>query len=245
MRLTLLPFVRYLVGRFGTSEAATHARRETLRGRGRGRVPKERSSKHLFWGSRPWLHAVGARCPDAPRAARAVGSPAHRGRSRGCHGDGSERPPSGDGRVFRHWFHRTQQLFLYSGSRPPSRRRGAHAPCVTAPFRPGADERCHSVFKVMGVVPPVATAAAPRNARFATHVRRPGQRVGSAAGQEEKRGFRPTGRDPYRHAAATTRDTISPVRRTTRAATLPFPLTPRTSHRKDLAGDCRTRSVFA
>ena len=39
---------------------------------------------------------------DAPRAARAVGSPAHRGRSRARRGDGSERPPPGDGRVFRH-----------------------------------------------------------------------------------------------------------------------------------------------
>lgn len=63
--------------------------------------------------------------------------------------------------------------------RPPRQAASVlHAPCVTAPFRPGADECCHSVFKVMSVVPPVATAAAPRDARFATRVRRSGQRIG-------------------------------------------------------------------
>lgn len=87
-------------------------------------------------------------------------------------------------------------FFLYSGSRPPSRRRGAHAPCVTAPFRPGADECCHSVFKVMG-------------------------------------------------------DTISPVRRTTRAGALPFPagalpfpLTPRHPTERTLPAYCRPGPVF-
>ena len=66
----------------------------------------------------------------------------------------------------------------------------------------------------------------------------------SAVKQEEKRGFRPTGRDPYRHAAATTRDTISPVRRTTRAGALPFPLTPRHPTERTLPVYCRTGPVF-
>ena len=70
------------------------------------------------------------------------------------------------------------------------------------------------------------------------------EKISSAVKQEEKRGFRPTGRDPCRHAAATTRDTIYPVRRTTRAGALPFPLTPRHPTERTLPVYCRTGPVF-
>ena len=74
MCLTSLPFAEKPTAHYGKSGISSARAARGAPGRGLGRVPKERSSKHLFWGSRPWPHAVGARCPDAPRAARALGS---------------------------------------------------------------------------------------------------------------------------------------------------------------------------
>lgn len=72
--LTPLPFAENPTSNYRKSGIPSARAARGAPGRGWGRVPKERSSKHLFWGSRPWPHAVGARCPDAPRAARALGA---------------------------------------------------------------------------------------------------------------------------------------------------------------------------
>lgn len=150
MFLTSIPFAENPTANYGKSE--TPSARAARGAPGRGWVASRRSARQsICSGARDrGRMPSGPGAPTRPAPRVRLFPPARRGRSRARRGDGSERPPSGDGRVFRHWTHRTQQLFLYSGSRPPSRRRGAHAPCVTAPFRPGADECCHSVIKVMG-----------------------------------------------------------------------------------------------